>query len=64
MPLVKKPNGWYWGSKGPFTSKTKALAVARAAYASGFKESELKSCQDDAANSSHKQSKVTDNLKG
>ena len=26
-----------WGSKGPFPSKAKALAVARAAYASGYK---------------------------
>ena len=38
MPLVKKPNGWYWGSKGPFTSKAKALSVARAAYAHGYRE--------------------------
>lgn len=38
MPLVKKPSGWFWGSKGPFDSKTKALAVARAAYAHGYKE--------------------------
>lgn len=37
MPLVKKPSGWFWGSKGPFDSKTKALAVARAAYAHGYK---------------------------
>ena len=36
MPLVKKPSGWFWGSKGPFDSKTKALAVARAAYAHGY----------------------------
>lgn len=27
-----------WGSKGPFPSKAKALAVARAAYASGYRE--------------------------
>jgi hypothetical protein len=26
-----------WGSKGPFPSKAKALAVARAAYANGYK---------------------------
>jgi hypothetical protein len=26
-----------WGSKGPFPSKAKALAVARAAYAHGYK---------------------------
>lgn len=37
MPLVKKPSGWFWGSKGPFDSKTKALSVARAAYAHGYK---------------------------
>lgn len=37
MPLVKRPSGWFWGSKGPFDSKAKALAVARAAYASGYK---------------------------
>lgn len=38
MPLVKKQSGWYWGSKGPFDTKAQALAVARAAYASGYKE--------------------------
>lgn len=38
MPLVKRLNGWYWGSKGPFDSKAKALSVARAAYAHGYKE--------------------------
>lgn len=38
MPLVKRQSGWFWGSKGPFDSKAKALAVARAAYASGYKE--------------------------
>ena len=38
MPISKKQDGWYWGSKGPFTSKTKALQVARAAYAYGYKE--------------------------
>jgi hypothetical protein len=37
MPLVKKQSGWFWGSKGPFNTKAKALAVARAAYASGYK---------------------------
>lgn len=37
MPLVKKQSGWFWGSKGPFDTKTKALAVARAAFASGYK---------------------------
>jgi len=38
MPLVKKQSGWFWGSKGPFSTKAKALAVARAAYAHGYKE--------------------------
>lgn len=37
MPLVKKQSGWFWGSKGPFDTKAKALAVARAAYAHGYK---------------------------
>ena len=37
MPLVKKQSGWYWGSQGPFDTKAKALQVARAAYASGYK---------------------------
>jgi hypothetical protein len=38
MPIVKKTDGWYWGSKGPFPTKTKALQVGQAAHASGFKE--------------------------
>lgn len=38
MPLVKKQSGWFLGSKGPFDSKAKALAVARAAYAHGYKQ--------------------------
>jgi hypothetical protein len=38
MPLIKKQTGWYWGSQGPFDTKAKALQVARAAYASGYKE--------------------------
>ncbi len=37
MPLIKKQSGWFWGSKGPFSTKAKALAVARAAYAAGYK---------------------------
>ena len=41
MPLVKKQSGWFWGSKGPFDSKAKALAVARAAYAHGYKGENL-----------------------
>jgi len=37
MPLRKTKQGWFWGSKGPFPDKAKALQVARAAYASGYK---------------------------
>ncbi len=37
MPLMHKKDGWYWGSKGPFASKAKALSVARAAFSSGYK---------------------------
>lgn len=37
MPLTKKQTGWFWGSQGPFDTKAKALKVARAAYASGYK---------------------------
>jgi hypothetical protein len=38
MPLIKKQSGWYWGLQGPFDTKAKALAVSRAAYASGYKK--------------------------
>jgi len=38
MPLVKRPDGWHWGSKGPFPTKAQALSVARSAYAHGYKE--------------------------
>ena len=37
MPIKKTKRGWYWGSKGPLKSKKKALAVQKAAYASGYK---------------------------
>lgn len=37
MPIIKRKNGWYWGSRGPFKTKKKAEAVQRAAYASGYK---------------------------
>lgn len=40
MPLVKVKGGWKWGSQGPFPTKAKALAVARAAYASGYKDAD------------------------
>jgi hypothetical protein len=38
MPIRHTDKGWYWGSKGPFASKDKALAVARAAHSSGYKK--------------------------
>jgi len=42
MPISKKSDGWYWGSKGPFATKQKAIDVGRAAHASGYKgESEM-----------------------
>lgn len=41
MPIRHTDKGWFWGSKGPFPSKDKALAVARAAYSSGYKEQEM-----------------------
>lgn len=37
MPVHKEPNGWYWGSKGPFDTRAQAAAVGRAAYANGYK---------------------------
>ena len=37
MPLRYTKSGWMWGSKGPFPTKAKALSVARAAYANGYK---------------------------
>ena len=41
MPLRHTKGGWMWGSKGPFPSKAKALSVARAAYAHGYKENDI-----------------------
>jgi hypothetical protein len=38
MPYRKTDQGWFWGSKGPFDTKAKAIQVARAAYASGYHE--------------------------
>lgn len=38
MPVTKKPDGWYWGGKGPFKSKEKATEVGQAAYAGGYKK--------------------------
>ena len=41
MPIVKKQDGWYWGSKGPFATKQKAIQVGHAARANGFKEESM-----------------------
>lgn len=41
MPVVKKPDGWYWESKGPYATKQKAVQVGQAAYASGYRESAM-----------------------
>jgi hypothetical protein len=41
MPISKKSDGWYWGAKGPFDTKQKAIQVGQAAHASGFKEGEI-----------------------
>ena len=38
MPFRKTDKGWFWGSSGPYPTKTKAIQVAKAAYASGYKE--------------------------
>jgi hypothetical protein len=38
MPFRKTDKGWFWGSSGPYSTKTKAIQVARAAHASGYKE--------------------------
>lgn len=37
MPVVKRKDGWYWGSRGPYDTKEKAESVGRAAYASGYR---------------------------
>jgi Family of unknown function (DUF5856) len=37
MPIMKKSDGWYWGSKGPFSTKQKAIQVGQAAHANGYK---------------------------
>lgn len=43
MPIIHKPDGWYWGSKGPFTTRGDAQKVANAAYANGYKQESLMS---------------------
>jgi hypothetical protein len=41
MPIRHTDKGWFWGSKGPFASKAKALQVARAAHSNGFKGEDM-----------------------
>lgn len=41
MPIRNDKDGWWWGSKGPFDTKSQALTVARAAHASGYKEQSM-----------------------
>lgn len=41
MPIRKTNQGWFWGSKGPFATKQKAIDVGRAAHASGYEEEEM-----------------------
>jgi len=40
MPVRRRKDGFYWGSKGPFKTRRKAVEVGRAAYASGYDELE------------------------
>jgi hypothetical protein len=37
MPIKKINDKYYWGSKGPFTTRKQATKVAQAAYSSGYK---------------------------
>lgn len=39
MPIRHTKKGWYWGSKGPFKTRKKAVEVAGAAYSRGYKKS-------------------------
>jgi len=43
MPITHKKDGWYWGGRGPFKSRKKAVEVAQAAYASGYVKKSWKS---------------------
>ena len=38
MPIRHNQKGWWFGSQGPNPTKSKALSIARAAYAHGYKE--------------------------
>lgn len=37
MPVYQRDGKWYFGSKGPYTTKEKAEEVERAAYANGYR---------------------------
>jgi hypothetical protein len=43
MPISRKSDGWYWGSKGPFQTRAKAVAVGAAAHAAGYQEATVTS---------------------
>ena len=43
MPIVHTKKGWFWGSKGPFPNREKAVKVAQAIFASGWREKNPKS---------------------
>lgn len=62
MPLRKTKDGWMWGSKGPFPTKAKALSVARAAYAHGYKGEDSKNKNEklilDSQENNAKRSKI------
>ena len=63
MPLIKKQSGWFWGSKGPFDNKAKALSVARAAYASGYKEDGNQVIYMDLSESRNKSVNISEKFK-
>ena len=42
MPIIRRPNGWFWGSQGPFRTRGEAVKVAQAAHAAGFEEEDSK----------------------
>lgn len=63
MPLVKKQSGWFWGSKGPFDTRAKALAVSRAAYAHGYKGEATEVIAFDLSESKDKSVDMTEKFK-
>ena len=42
MPIRHTSKGWYWGSKGPFKSRAKAVQVAQAAHSNDYKPKKKK----------------------